>query len=97
MELHYRNVIYLVMKLMGFYTEAEMRTASGRIDLLVGTHNYLYLFEFKLNKSSQEAMDQINDRDYLLPYKADGRKIIKIGANFDDKIRSISDWMVEEF
>lgn len=97
LELHYRNVIYLVMKLMGFYTEAEMRTASGRIDLLVGTHNYLYLFEFKLNKSSQEAMDQINDRDYLLPYKADGRKIIKIGANFDDKIRSISDWMVEEF
>ena len=83
------------MKLMGFYTEAELQTASGRIDLLVGTADYLYLFEFKLNNSAQEAMDQINHRDYLLPFRADGRKIVKIGANFDDDIRSISDWIVE--
>ena len=95
MELHYRNVIYLVMKLMGFYTEAEMQTASGRIDLTVKTPDYLYLIEFKLNKSAQAAMDQINDRDYLMPYRADGRKIIKISANFDDNIRSISDWIIE--
>lgn len=95
LELHYRNVIYLVMKLMGFYTEAEMQTASGRIDLTVKTPDYLYLIEFKLNKSAQAAMDQINDRDYLMPYRADGRKIIKIGANFDDNIRSISDWIIE--
>ena len=95
LELHYRNVIYLVMKLMGYYTDAEMQTASGRIDLLVGTSDYLYLFEFKLNHSAQQAMDQINHRDYLLPFRADGRKILKIGANFDDGIRSISDWIVE--
>lgn len=97
LELHYRNVIYLVMKLMGFFTEAEMQTASGRIDLKVGTTEYLYLFEFKLNKNAQEAMDQINDRDYLLPFQADGRKIVKVGANFDDRIRSISTpWLVEQ-
>lgn len=95
LELHYRNVIYLVMKLMGFYTEAELQTAAGRIDLLVGTSDSLYLFEFKLNKNAQEAMDQINHRDYLLPFRADGRQIIKIGAGFDDSIRSISDWLVE--
>lgn len=95
LELHYRNVIYLVMKLMGFYTHAEMRTAAGRIDLLVRTPDYLYLFEFKVNKSAQAAMDQINDRDYLLPFRADGRKIVKVGVNFDDTIRSISEWIVE--
>lgn len=95
LELHYRNVIYLVMKLMGFYTEAELQTAAGRIDLLVGTSDYLYLFEFKLNKSPEEAMGQINHRDYLLPFKADGRKVVKIGANFDNAIRSISGWIVE--
>ena len=95
LELHYRNVIYLTMKLMGFYTEAEMQTASGRIDLRVKTPEYLYLFEFKVNRSAREAIDQINDRDYLLPFRADGRKIIKVGANFDDAIRSISDWIVE--
>jgi hypothetical protein len=95
LELHYRNVIYLAMKLMGFYTHAEMRTAAGRIDLLVSTPDYLYLFEFKINKSAQAAMDQINDRDYLLPFQADGRKIVKVGVNFDDTIRSISEWIVE--
>ena len=95
LELHYRNVIYLVMKLMGFYTEAELQTAAGRIDLVVGTSDCLYLFEFKLNKNAQEAIDQINHRDYLLPFRADGRQIIKISAGFDDNIRSISDWLVE--
>lgn len=96
LELHYRNVIYLMMKLMGFYTRAEMQTAAGRIDLMVETPRYLYLFEFKLNRSAGEAMDQINSRDYLLPFQADGRKIIKVGANFDDNIRSISSpWIVE--
>ena len=96
LELHYRNVIYLVMKLMGFYTHAEMRTAAGRIDLLVKTPKYLYLFEFKVNESAQAAMDQINSRDYLLPFRADGRKIVKVGVNFDDTIRSIATpWIVE--
>lgn len=95
LEMHYRNVIYLTMKLMGFYTEAEMQTASGRIDLMVKTPQYLYLFEFKINGSVEAAMDQINDRDYLLPFRANGRTIIKVGANFDDSIRSISAWVVE--
>lgn len=95
LELHYRNVIYLVMKLMGYYTEAEMRTASGRIDLVVKTPRYLYVFEFKINRSAQDAMDQINSRDYLLPFRAYGREIVKVGANFDDSIRSISSWLVE--
>lgn len=96
LEMHYRNVIYLVMKLMGFFTEAEMQTAASRIDLMVQTADYVYLFEFKMNKSAQDAMDQINSRDYLLPFHADGRRIIKIGANFDDRIRSISTpWLVE--
>lgn len=72
-----------------------MQTASGRIDLRVKTPEYLYLFEFKVNRSAREAIDQINDRDYLLPFRADGRKIIKVGANFDNAIRSISDWIVE--
>ncbi len=96
LELHFRNVIYLVMKLMGVYTEAEMRTAAGRIDLVVKTPEFLYLFEFKINRSAQDAMDQINDRDYLLPFRADGREIVKVGANFDDAMRSISSWLVEK-
>ena len=92
---HYRNGKYLLRKLIGCYTHAEMRTAAGRIDLLVRTPDYLYLFEFKVNKSAQAAMDQINERDYLLPVHADGPKSVKGGLNFDDTIRSISEWIVE--
>ena len=72
-----------------------MQTASGRIDLRVKTPEYLYLFEFKVNRSAREAIDQINDRDYLLPFHADGRRIVKVGVNFDDTIRSIAEWIVE--
>ncbi|MDE5643381.1 MAG: ATP-binding protein [Muribaculaceae bacterium] len=95
LELHYRNVVYLVMRMMGFYTRAEMQTANGRIDLTVQTDRYLYLFEFKLDGSAREALNQIDSRGYPTPFKADGRRIIKIGANFSSSLRSIESWIVE--
>ncbi len=95
LEQHYQDVIYIVMKLMGLYVRTEYRTASGRIDLLIKTADYIYLFEFKMDKSAAEALDQINTKDYLLPFRADGRKIVRIGANFSHKIRSISEWIIQ--
>ena len=95
-EQHYQDVVFIIMKLMGFYTEIEYKTASGRIDLVVKTPQYIYVFEFKIDKSAREALNQINSKDYLLPFKADGRKLIKIGANFSNKIHSLSDWMIDE-
>lgn len=94
-EQHNQDVVFIIMKLLGFYTHIEYKTASGRIDLLVKTPAYIYVFEFKINKTAQEAMDQINSKDYLLPFKADGRQLIKIGANFSDKIHTLNDWIVE--
>lgn len=95
-EQHYQDIVFIVMKLMGFYTDIEYKTASGRIDLVVKTPKYIYVFEFKMNKSAKEALDQIYDRDYLLPFKSDGRKVIKIGANFSDKIHSLSEWIIAD-
>lgn len=95
LELHYRNVIYLVMKLMGYYTRAEMQTANGRIDLKVETGEYIYVFEFKLNGTADEALAQINARDYLMPFRADGRRLVKIGVNFSSEIRGIDKWSIE--
>ncbi len=95
-EQHYQHVVFIIMKLMGFYTHIEYKTASGRIDLLVKTPECIYVFEFKRNKSAEEALRQIDGRDYLLPFKADGRRIVKIGANFSDEIHSISDWITED-
>ncbi len=95
-ERHYQDVIFIVMKLMGFYTNIEYKTAAGRIDMVVTTPEYIYVFEFKLDRTPQEAIDQINSKDYMLPFRADGRTLIKIGVNFSSAIRSIEDWIIEK-
>lgn len=84
------------MKLLGVYVTTEYRTSNGRIDLFVKTNKYYYIIEIKLNKTAREAMDQINSKDYALPFKTDGKTIIKIGVNFSTQSRTISDWIVEE-
>lgn len=94
-EQHYQDVIFIIMKLMGFYTHIEYKTASGRIDLVVKTPRYIYVFEFKMNKTAEEALSQIDSKDYLLPFKSDSRQIIKIGANFSDKIHSLDSWIIQ--
>ncbi len=95
LEQHYQNVIYLLFKLLGYYCHTEYRTATGRIDLVVSTDSYLYIFEFKLDKSAREAIDQIDAKDYPLPFRADGRQIFRIGANFSSTDKNISDYIIE--
>lgn len=94
-EQHYQDVIFILIKLLGFYVQIEYKTSSGRIDLVVKTPKFLYLFEFKMNKSARQAINQIAEKDYMLPFKADGRRLIKIGANFSDRINSLDEWIIE--
>ena len=96
LEVHFQNMVYIIIKLMGLYVQAEYRTSRGRIDLLVGTDKYIYVIELKLDGSAEEALAQINDKDYALPFTADGRKVIKIGANITSATRNIERWVVEE-
>ena len=95
-ERHYQVVFYLVFKLMGQFTQAEVRSAKGRADAVVKTSDYIYVFEFKLNGTAEEALKQIDDRGYLIPYQADGRHLIKVGVEFSATERNISRWMIEE-
>ena len=95
LERHYQNVLFIVFKLVGFYTETEYRTAEGRVDLVVKTSDYIYVMEFKLNGTAEEALQQINDKRYALPFEADRRKVFKIGVNFSAKTRNIEKWIVE--
>ena len=96
LELHYQNVLFIVFKLLGFYTHAEYHTSDGRIDLLVKTDRYIYVMEFKLDGSAEEALEQIDDKMYHLPFAADTRKVFKIGVNFANATRNIERWLVEE-
>ena len=95
-ERHYQTIFYLVFKLMGQFSETEVRSAKGRADAVVKTADYIYVFEFKLDGSADQALAQIDDRGYLIPYTVDGRKLVKIGVNFDPAQRNIGDWKRED-
>lgn len=93
-ERHYQVIFYLIIKLMGQFTQAEIHSARGRADVMVKTDRYLYVFEFKFDGSAKKALEQIDARDYLIPYTVDGRELIKVGANFSKKTRNIGRWLV---
>ena len=94
-ERHYQVIFYLVFKLMGQFTEAEVRSSRGRADAVVKTPKYIYVFEFKLNGTAEEALKQIDEKGYLIPYKVDHREVVKIGVEFSAESRNLSRWLVE--
>ena len=96
LELHYQNVLFIVFKLVGFYVKAEYRTSEGRIDLVLQTDKFIYVMEFKLDGTAEEALQQINEKHYAQPFEADERKLFKIGVNFSAAIRNIEKWLVVE-
>ena len=94
-EHYFQTVIYLVFTLLGKFTICEMHTFNGRIDCKVETRNYIYLFEFKRDDTAEAALTQINSKDYALPFKADSRRLFKIGVSFDSSARRLADWLAE--
>ena len=94
-EKYFQNVFYLIFKLLGFYAEVERNTSDGRMDAVVKTPQYIYVFEFKLDKPAQEALDQINSKDYFLPFSVDGRKLFKVGVSFSSETRKVKEWVKE--
>ena len=81
-ESTYRAVTFLLSYLSGTRAIAEHHGYRGRSDLEVFAGKYIYVFEFKYNKSVKEAMDQIRERDYAGRYALDPRRLILIAANF---------------
>ena len=93
-ERHYQVVFYLVFKLMGQFTEVEVRSARGRADAVVKTPKYIYVFEFKLNGTAEQALQQIDEKGYLIPYQADDREVVKVGVEFSAEKRNIDRWLL---
>lgn len=89
LENHYQNVLFIISRLMGFYTKAEYHTSEGRIDMVIQTPLYCYVLEFKLDGTAEEALQQIQDKHYTLPFEINGQQIIRIGMNFSNETRNI--------
>ena len=94
-EAHYQDVIYCITKLLGFYVQAEYRTSSGRADMILGTKEAVYVFEFKLDAGADAAMSQIDAKEYALPFAADGRRVVKVAVSFSSETRNIAEWTIE--
>jgi hypothetical protein len=92
-ENYYQTVIHLIFTMLGLQCRSEVRIAAGRIDTLVETRNFVYYFEFKLNGTAKEALEQIDTRDYLLPWSGSGKKLFKVGVDFDKDKRNIGEYM----
>lgn len=94
LENHYQNVLWLLFKLLGFHVQAEYHTSEGRIDLVLQSPKFCYVMEFKLDGTAEEALAQIEDKHYTLPFDTTGRQIIRIGMNFDSNTRNIEKWII---
>ena len=79
---------------MGQYVDTEVKSAIGRADVMVKLQDAIYIFEFKVDGSPEEALAQINSKGYAIPYQADHRKVIKVGINFDSATRTIGGWKI---
>ena len=71
------------MRLISVYTVyTEKGQSHGRVDCIVETPEYIYIFEFKLDGNAEEAMRQIEDKGYVWEYESDNRRLYKIGSVF---------------
>ena len=94
-ENHYKTIFYLIFVLATDYVvRTEERSAAGRCDALIETEDTLYLFEFKLDGTAEEALKQIDDKGYAIQYEAGDKRIVKIGVNFENDKRTIERWIV---
>ena len=93
-ESNFQNVVYIVFTLLGQFIKTEVHSARGRADAIAETDDYIYIFEFKRDKSAGEALAQIEEKGYADAYAADKRKLYKIGVNFDSDKRTIDGWEV---
>ena len=94
-ERDFQNVIYIFFLLMGQPTYSEVQNNLGRADCIVETDNYVYLFEFKVESTAEEALAQIKTHEYATRYAADRRELICVGVNFGRCKRNITEWKVE--
>jgi hypothetical protein len=93
-ENYYHSVIFLTFKHLGYYATSEVSTSRGRIDAVVETKNSIYILEFKVNDTAQNALKQIKEKGYADKYLNQNKKIILIGVSFEDK--AIKEYVVEE-
>jgi hypothetical protein len=95
-ESYYQLIFYLMFTFMGQWVQIEVKDANGRADAVVKTADSIFVFEFKMDNqaTAEDALKQIDTKEYLIPYTTDGRKLFKIGAEFSVEKRGLTRWVI---
>lgn len=88
-EKHIHLCMYVIFMMLGTNTKCELSHSAGRVDMVAETPWRVYVFEFKIDGSPAEALRQIDEEGYAIPWEAGGREVIKIGVNFSSPLRTI--------
>ena len=96
-ERDFQTVFYLIFNLMGALIRVEEDSAVGRADAVLHLPESVFVFELKYDGSAADALKQIDEKGYLVPYTADGKRLYKIGVNYDSQQRTLGDWIIKEF
>jgi hypothetical protein len=96
-EQHFQFIFYLLFKIMGQFVQTEVKSAEGCADAVVWAKDAIYVFEFKMdaNATAEDALRQIDDKNYTIPFIADHRKIVKIGVEFSVETGGVKRWIME--
>jgi len=92
----YEYTLYLIFSMLNVYVRTQVKCAGGRTDMAVFMPDTVYVLELKVNGTAQEALEQIDDKRYALPYVADGRRVVKAGIRFNTDTRTIDDWVIRQ-
>ena len=95
-EKHYQTIFYLMFSFLNIYIRTEVKSAIGRADAVMHMPDTIYVFELKVDKSADEALAQIDSKGYMLPYRANGKRLVKVGISFDSKQRTIAEWKIKD-
>ena len=94
-ERYFHYTFYLLMRMVSVYTVyTEKQQSEGRVDCIIETPQYIYIFEFKLDGTAEETLQQIEDKGYARPYASDTRILYKVGVSFSSETGTVDDWKV---
>ena len=95
-EAYYEVLTYVVFSIFNYRTFTQVKVARGRTDVVVFMRDAVYVMELKMRGTAQEALAQINSKDYAIPYQAEGKPVVKIGIAFSQETKTVSDWIIEK-
>ncbi len=94
-EAYYHSIIHVLFSLMGLHIRCEVSSAKGRADAVVHTADRIYVFEFKVDGTAEEAIAQIKNKGYAQPYLHAGKEVVLMGIALDKVKKGVSDWLEE--